>query len=67
MYEICSKLPIKTIQRRHRRCSAVFIVNFKQISQIVVTFIAYFEQVNADWVLKQANKLARIEYILRLK
>ena len=34
--EICSKLTIKTPERRHYRRSGVFIVNF--------------EQVNASWV-----------------
>ena len=34
MYEICSKLTIKTSQRRHGRHSAVFIVNFEQILHI---------------------------------
>ena len=29
--EICSKLAIKTPERRHWCCSGVFIVNFKQI------------------------------------
>ena len=36
MCEICSKLIIKTLQWR---CSAVFIVNFGQISHIVLVFL----------------------------
>ena len=36
MCEICSKLTIKTPERRHWRRSGVFIVNFEQISNIVV-------------------------------
>ena len=36
MCEICSKLTIKTPERRHWRRSCVFIVNFEQISNIVV-------------------------------
>ena len=43
MCEICSKLTIKTPERRRRRFG-VFIVNFKQI----VNF-ANFEQANANW------------------
>ena len=30
-YEICSKLTIKTLERRHWRRSGVFIVNFEHI------------------------------------
>ena len=32
--EICSKLTIKTPERRPWRCSGVFIVNFEHISQL---------------------------------
>ena len=38
MFEICSKLTIKTPERRQERRSGVFIVNFKQISHIAVVF-----------------------------
>ena len=34
--EICSKLIIKTLERRHRRRSGVFIVNFEHISHLVL-------------------------------
>ena len=40
--EICSKLTIKTQeprQRRHRRCSGVFIVNFEHISRLFLGFL----------------------------
>ena len=37
--EICSKLTIKTQQRRHRRRSGVFIVNFECISHLVLVFL----------------------------
>ena len=40
--EICSKLTIKTPERRQWRRSGVFIVNFSSVS------IVNFEQVNAD-------------------
>ena len=37
--EICSKLMIKTPERRQwRPCSGVFIVNFEQVSHIVLVF-----------------------------
>ena len=37
--EICSKLTIKTPERRQWRRSNVFIVNFKYISQLVLVFL----------------------------
>ena len=37
--EICSKLTIKTPERRHWRRSGVFIVNFEHISHLVLVFI----------------------------
>ena len=46
--EICSKLTIKTPERREWRRSAVFIVKFEHISHLVlVDFFVKFEQVNA--------------------
>ena len=44
--EICSKLTIKTLERRHWCRSSVVIVNFEQISHIVVSIVD-FEQVKA--------------------
>ena len=45
MFEICSKLTIKTTKRR------VFTVNFEQISHIFVVFpLSTYEKVNAGWV-----------------
>ena len=38
MCEICLKLTVKTPERRHRCCPGGFIVNFEQISQIVLVF-----------------------------
>ena len=38
--EICSKLIIKTPERRHWRCSGVFIVNFEHISHLVLLFLS---------------------------
>ena len=37
--EICSKLTIKTPERRHWHRSAVFTVNFEHISHLVLVFI----------------------------
>ena len=37
--EICSKLTIKTPERRHLRRSGVFIVNFEHISHLVLVFL----------------------------
>ena len=36
--EICSKLTIKTTERRQRRRSDVFIANFEQILCIILVF-----------------------------
>ena len=38
MFEICSKLRLKTLLRPQWRCSSVFIVNVKQILQIPFLF-----------------------------
>ena len=37
--EICSKLPVKTPERRHWRHSGAFIVNFEHISHLVLVFL----------------------------
>ena len=37
--EICSKLIIKTAEWRHWRRSGVFIINFEDISHLVLVFI----------------------------
>ena len=37
--EICLKLAIKTPEGRHWRFSGVFIVNFEQISHVVLVFL----------------------------
>ena len=38
-YEICSKLTIKTPERRQWRYSVVFIVIFQHISRLIVVFL----------------------------
>ena len=37
--EICSKLTMKTPERRQWRCSGVFIINFEHISHLVLVFL----------------------------
>ena len=37
--DVCSKLTIKTLERRHWRRSSVFIVNFERISRLVLVFL----------------------------
>ena len=48
--EICSKLTMKTPDRRHWHRSGVFIVNFEHISHFVSVSIVNFEHVIAGWV-----------------
>ena len=38
-YEICSKLTVRTPERREWRCLGVFIVNFEHISHLVLVFL----------------------------
>ena len=38
-FEICSKLTIKTPERRHCRRSGVFIVNFEHTSHLFLVFL----------------------------
>ena len=48
--EICSKLTIKTPERRQWSRSGIFIVNFEHILHLALLFLfADFEQINADW------------------
>ena len=50
--KICSKLVIKTPERRHRRCcSDAFIINFEQISHIVLMSLLLTLD-NAEWAYK---------------
>ena len=37
--EICSELTVKVPERRHCRCSGIFIVNFEHISHLVLVFL----------------------------
>ena len=38
-YEICSKLTIKTLERRHWRRAGVFIINLEHILHLVLVFL----------------------------
>ena len=38
-FEICSKLTMKTPERRHWRRSGVFIINFELVSHLVLVFL----------------------------
>ena len=51
MCEICSKLTIKTPERRQWHRSGVFIVNFEHISHLFpsVSIVVDFQQVNVSW------------------
>ena len=53
--EICSKLILKTAERRHwcLRRSSVFIADFNQISHIIS--IVDFERVNVHWEQKDTT------------
>ena len=46
---ICSKLTIKTSERRHWRSGALFTVKFESLSSLLCVFIVNFEQVNGSW------------------
>ena len=46
--EICSELTIKTLKRRQYRRSPVFIVNFENISHLL---LVNFEQVNGGGII----------------
>ena len=47
--ETCSKLIIKTPERRHWRRPGVLIVNFEHISHLFSSVSIDFEQVNVSW------------------
>ena len=54
--ETCSKLTIKTLDRRQWCCSGVFIVKFKHISNLNLVYsIVNFEQVNVGSNIHQCK------------
>ena len=60
--EICSKLTIKTPERRYCCRSGVFIVNFEHISHFVISVsIANFEHVIAGWEIYHLH-LTRLNF-----
>ena len=63
MCEICSELYIKTPDRRHSRRFSVFIVNFEQISHILVLPLLTLNEINAGWVFKYFFSLGRCSVI----
>ena len=50
-YEICSKLTIKTLERRYWRRSGVFIVNFEYISHFFLVFLLLTLKSKFQWFL----------------
>ena len=49
-WEICSKLTIKTAERRQWCHLGVFIVNFDNMSHLFLMFLFVdFEQINVSW------------------
>ena len=54
--EICSKLTIETLERRQRRCSGVFIVNFEHFTSFSSAPIVDYELVNVSWVIYEFSK-----------
>ena len=48
--ELCSKLTVKTPERRHWRHSGVFIVNLEHFRPCSSVSIVNIEQVNTGWV-----------------
>ena len=48
--DICSKSTLKIPERRHWRCSGIFIVNLDIFTTCSSVSIVNFEQKNAGWV-----------------
>ena len=53
--EICSKLIIKTPERRPWRRSGVFIVSFEHISHLILVLLVIFDHINAGWKRSQCR------------
>ena len=50
--EICSKLTLKTVERRHWRRSGVFIVNFEQIlCRLTASIWCHYSQLLQNWTV----------------
>ena len=61
--EVCSKLTIKTPERRQWRHSGVFIVNFEHTSSFSNVSIVYFEKVNVSRVNYQKCFGDKLNYL----
>ena len=68
MCEICSKLTIKTLERRQWRRSGIFIVKpWTYFTSFFNVSIVDFEQVNISWELKQPLfNLVLLSYLSKL-
>ena len=54
MHEICSKLTVKTPERRHWRCSIVFVVNFENIAHPFLVFLCWLWKIKfLLWILER--------------
>ena len=61
MCEICSKLTIKILERRHWRRSGIFICNFEHFfTPCSSVSIVNFEQVNTGWEVTTINLVTNI-------
>ena len=58
--EICSKLIIKTPERRPWRRSGVFIVSFEHISHLILVLLVIFDHINAGWKRSQCRGISFI-------
>ena len=48
-FEVCSKLTIETLERRHWNCSGVFLLTLTIFHTSFCVSFAYFEYVNVSW------------------
>ena len=55
----CSKLTIKTLERRQRR-SCVFIVNFEYVSHLVLVYLLLtLRREMPTWIIPSIHKMVR--------
>ena len=54
--EICSKLTMKTLERRHWRRSGIFNVTFEHILHLALMFLLLTLSRNVDWVFNGLNR-----------
>ena len=60
--QICSKLTIKTPERRHCRHSGVFIFHFEHISHLVLLFLL----LTLSWEMPAGKKIVEINMISKV-